>query len=124
MSHLVHSDNFVSTGSEEDLEYFDQGLKTLYQIKTLVIGHAVDLDEEVRVLNRIVRWHPGQGARLSADPRHAEVRVGDLDGPSGRSVSTLSAKESAPETEVDKDKDTSATEANGTFAKKFKNTKE
>ena len=49
----------------------------------------------MRVLNRIVRIHPRRGITIEPDPRHAEILIRDLDGDSGRLVTTPMTKDSA-----------------------------
>ena len=49
------------------------------------------------VLNRIVRIHPRQGITIEPDPRHAEILIRDLDGKSGRAVTTPMTKDNAKE---------------------------
>ena len=47
----------------------------------------------MRVLNRIVRTHPRRGITIEPDPRHAEILIRELDGDSGRLVTTPMTKE-------------------------------
>ena len=104
---LVHGDDFVSAGTECDLQWLDQALKRKYAIKTTVIGEATHLKKELRVLNRILRWHVGKGVTLEADPRHAQILVKELEGDQGRQVTTPSvrAQKEEEETEDQKEED-------------------
>ena len=78
VSTLVHGDDFVSSGFEIDLRWLDQGLREKYALKTSMVGEAHVLKKEVRVLNRIIRWHCGKGATIEADPRHAQILINEL----------------------------------------------
>ena len=51
----------------------------------------------MRVLYRIVRIHPRRGITIEPDPRHAEILIRDLDGESGRAVTTPMTKDNAKE---------------------------
>ena len=47
--------------------------------------------------DRIVRSHPRRGITIQPDPRHAEILIRDLDGKSGRAVTTPMTKDNAKE---------------------------
>ena len=51
----------------------------------------------MRVLNRIVPIHPRRGITIEPDPRHAEILIRDLNGDSGRLVTTPMTKDSIKE---------------------------
>ena len=51
----------------------------------------------MRVLNRIVRIHPRLGITIEPDPKHAEILIRDLDGDSGRLVTTPMTKDNIKE---------------------------
>ena len=51
----------------------------------------------MRVLNRIVRIHPRRGITIEPDPRYAEILIRDLDGDSGRLVTTPVTKDDIKE---------------------------
>ena len=70
----MHGDDFVAVGSEKDLEEVKEILLTRYELKTEVLGPGKDEKREVRILNRVIRWC-GDGVRLEADPRHAELII-------------------------------------------------
>ena len=69
---MVQGDDFVSSCERSELEWLCRSLQT-FETKIKMMGVDDDLDEEARVLNRIVRWHPRQGIAREADPRHAEI---------------------------------------------------
>ena len=69
---FVHEDDFVASGELKDIQWMREELEAKYEIKVTIIGEAPDLAKEGRILNRIIRWHPGRGVSYEADPRHAE----------------------------------------------------
>ena len=73
---LVHGDDFVSTGSADDLAWLKAKLQKRFEVKTQVVGDRADLGEvkETRILNRIVRVTP-RGWEYEADQRHADLIV-------------------------------------------------
>ena len=60
---MVHGDDFVSSGSPEDLRCLEKLLSTKFSIKTTVIGES-----EKMANYRIVRCRPGEGVTIEADP--------------------------------------------------------
>ena len=97
-------------------------LQAQYSIKTTIIGEAAHLKKELRVLNRIVRWHPGQGVTYEADPRHAEILARDLKGNLGKVITTPYCKPAAEETEEEKQLDIDGRKRAGSLLKKLKST--
>ena len=79
--------DFVSSGSLEDLKRLQGGLKHGCNIKTITIGEDEKLAKSVRILNRIVRWHPGEGVIIEADPRHVEIAIVDAGAGSAKTLS-------------------------------------
>ena len=53
---MVHGDDYVTVGSEENVRWLRDELEKVYEIKTSMVGRRQGLKKEVRVLNRIVRW--------------------------------------------------------------------
>ena len=74
---FVHGDDFVSSGTPEDLEWLRTVLAKKYCLKTTVIGEQTKFEKHVRELNRLVRWHSGIGVTVEADPRHVEILLKD-----------------------------------------------
>ena len=74
---FVQGDDFVSSGIFEDLEWLNTVLTKKYCLKTTVIGEQAKCKKHVRVLNRLVRWHPGIGVTNEADPRHVDILLKD-----------------------------------------------
>ena len=69
---LVHGDVYVSAGEPGDIEWFEGELAKQYEIKTQRAGKFGEPDDEVKVLNRIIR-RTREGYELEADPLHAEL---------------------------------------------------
>ena len=94
---LVHGDDFLAVGEELALKQFKEHLAKDWKVKHTHIGEAEHLGKHMRVLNRIIRVHPRRGITIEPDPRHAEILIKELDGDSGRLVTTPMAKDSAKE---------------------------
>ena len=54
---MVHGDDFVTSGSREDVKWLQQMLEKRFEIKTTTVGPKEDRGEvkEARILNRIIR---------------------------------------------------------------------
>ena len=74
---LVHGDDFISTGRRECLKWMKEVLQKMFEIKTKLVGHGPEEENEVRVLNRVIRATP-QGWEYEADQRHAETIIKEL----------------------------------------------
>ena len=72
---FLHGDDFVSSGSPENLSWLKGVLGSKYCIKTTMIGEDIKYEKQVRVLNRLVKWWPGEGVTIEADPRHVEILI-------------------------------------------------
>ena len=94
---LVHGDDFLAAGEESALIQFKEQLAEEWKIKYTHIGEAEHLGKHMRVLNRIVRIHPRRGITIEPDPSHAEILIRDLDGDSGRLVTTPMTRDSVKE---------------------------
>ncbi len=75
---MVHGDDFVAIGDDEQLQETERILAEKYKIKTEKLGGGKEDKKEVRVLNKVIRYTDG-GLELEADPRHAELVVRDLE---------------------------------------------
>ena len=74
---MVHGDDFVGVGRPEQLIEIREALEKKYRLKVeLLSGDKSDV-QEVRILNKVVRW-TDVGIELEADPRHAEIVVREL----------------------------------------------
>ena len=89
ISVLIHGDDFVATGSREDINQFRQEIAVRFTVKDNIVGSRSDLGElhETRVLNRIIRWTQ-KGWEYEADQRHAELIVREMGMESAKSVKT------------------------------------
>ena len=88
-SPLVHGDDFVATGSREDIKQFRQAIAGIFTVKDKIVGSRSDLGElqETRVLNRIIRW-TAKGWEYEADQRHAELIIREMGMEGAKSVKT------------------------------------
>ena len=93
----MHGDDFLAAGEESALKQFKEELAKEWKIKHTHICEAEHFGKHMRVLNRIVRIHPRRGITIEPDPRHAEILIRDLDGDSGRLVTTPMIKDSVRE---------------------------
>ena len=74
---MVHGDDFVGVGRPEELAKLRKSLEDKYKIKVETLsGDAGDV-QEVKILNKIVRW-TDTGVEFEADPRHAEIVIKEL----------------------------------------------
>jgi hypothetical protein len=75
----VHGDDFTATGSKRDLDWFEQTLKSHYELTVGGrLGPGPSDDKEARVLNRVIRW-TANGLEYEADPRQVERLLEELD---------------------------------------------
>ena len=67
--------------------------KERYEIKTQMIGEAADLDKQLQITKRTVRWS-SRGLWMEADPRHAReaIRAWGLEGASPATAPGVAAK--------------------------------
>ena len=77
VSIMVHGDDFVAVGPEENLKATTKTLEDKYKLKVEVLGTKEGQSSEMRILNKVVRT-TSEGIELEADPRHAELVVKDL----------------------------------------------
>ena len=52
----VHGDDFTACGSDQDLAWLSAKFKEKFKVKVQVLGPGPEHRQEVRILNRIVRW--------------------------------------------------------------------
>jgi hypothetical protein len=102
---IVHGDDFVCVGSDEDLEWARQEMDRRFLVKVIgkLGGDREDL-QELRVLNRVLTW-TASGFRMEADPRHQEILTAQLE-EGVKSLSTPGVKEresDEPEEELDEE---------------------
>ena len=115
---LVHGDDFVLVGKYDQLMWFKEALGPQWEIKRQAIGEHPTLDKEMRVLNKLIRWHPGEGVTLEADPRHAQTIIRDLNAERLGPPTTPMVEEGRAEDEKAKRRDILQRKAKGQLAKK------
>ena len=87
ISLTVHGDDFTIVANDEQLEYMGKKFKERYEVKMDILGPSQPHLQEVRVLNRIIRWGT-HGLEYEPDQRHAEKVVSDLQLEKAKPVST------------------------------------
>lgn len=92
----VHGDDFTITGSEKDLSWLRMLMTTRYEIKSEMLGPEAHMSQEIRVLNRIIRWTPS-GVEYEPDQRHAEVLIQAMGMLGAKPVATPGVTESQTE---------------------------
>ena len=97
ISASVHGDDVTVKASREDAEWLIRKFKGRYEIKTQMIGEAADLDKQLQILNRTVRWS-SRGLWMEADPRHVKevIRALGLEGVSPAPTPGVAAKGGDP----------------------------
>ena len=71
ISASVHGDDVTVKASRKDAERLIRKFKERYEIKTQMTGEAADLDKQVQILNRTVRWS-SRGLWMEADRHHVK----------------------------------------------------
>ena len=84
MMGLVHGDDFLLVGSEEELRWFDEVLNAKYTARwEALLGKDGNEAQEMFFLNRLVRYYPdgaegGERLEIEADARHVDLLVKDF----------------------------------------------
>jgi len=84
MMGLVHGDDFLLVGSEEELRWFDEILNAKYTARwEALLGKDGNEAQEMFFLNRLVRYYPdgaegGERLEIEADARHVDLLVKDF----------------------------------------------
>ena len=68
--------DLVTAGVNKDFRFMRARAGKYYELKTQVLGPGKQHLQHVRVFNRILTW-TGNGGSYEADPRHAEIRIGE-----------------------------------------------
>ena len=74
---MVHGNDFVAVGSGAGFKRTSEAVENKYCLKVQTLGSREGCDQEISVLNEIIRYTPFE-FDLEADPRHAERVVRDL----------------------------------------------
>ena len=92
---VVHGDDFIIAGDDDDLDWLSQKLnEQLELVQKARLGPGYD--NVATVLNRCV-MHSDSGLTREADPRHAELAVAELGLQAGRSqTSSRGTKSNSP----------------------------
>ena len=114
---LVHGDDFVSSGRPEDLAWLRTQMETKYEITTTVLGPHDGMKREVKVLNRMLRWHE-QGISYEADERHAREIIKQTGADRLPPLKVPISKEDNAETDGEKGKDIRERKARGELGKR------
>jgi hypothetical protein len=98
----VYGDDFTTTGTKENLDWFLDSLKKKYELtESARLGPGASDDKEARILNRIVRW-TAEGLEYEADPRQVEHLVEDLGLEGAKPLGTPGCKATAEQLLNDK----------------------
>ena len=99
ISVVVHGDDFTAMATDDDLDWYTAELEKVFEIKVRGrLGEGLE-QNEIRILNRIVRVTP-QGVRYEADPRHYELLSRSLGLEGASSTLTPGVKPSEVECET------------------------
>ena len=97
----VHGDDFTSVGAKEDIDWFEESMKELYELTTQPrMGPAPEDAKEGLVLNRVLRWTDA-GLEYEADPRQAEKLIGECGLTGSNTAATPGVRVSFDEVEKD-----------------------
>ena len=76
---VAHGDDLWLLGDADALGNLLPRLHATYELKSDgVLGPDPDDAKLVRSLNKLIRFLPGVGIEIEADPRHGEIVVGEL----------------------------------------------
>ena len=93
----VHTDAFTAVASAKQIAWPGEAMKKKYELKMGVLGPNAGQTEEVRVLNRIIRW-TRTGLEYEPAQRPAEWIISELELETCKSVSTPRVQESVSAT--------------------------
>ena len=92
ISMTVHGDDFTACGSDLDLAWLSQKFRDKFEVKIRILGPDRKHEQEVRILNRVVRW-TDSGLTYEPDQRHAEMVIRDLGLENAKIVTSPGTKE-------------------------------
>ena len=97
---LVHGDDYVTSGTKDQVKWLQQELEKTFKIKTDILGYDdKDVKAEAKVLNRLTKASAEEWT-LEADPRHAELLIEDLQIEKGLATSGLVEDEDKDDREL------------------------
>ena len=82
---LVHGDDYMAEGDKEDLKWLEKKVRERFEIKAEYPGPDEGESQELRILNRVIRWTPS-GIEYEADPRHQDIIVSELGLKGGKGI--------------------------------------
>lgn len=88
---MVHGDDFFSVGRRKDVMWMKGEMERKFALRTTIVGKDEDLQKEVKVLNRKVKWQP-RGISYEADVRHIPVLLKALNLEHARTLSSPATK--------------------------------
>ena len=92
----VHGDDFMVLADLGQIKWTEEQLKSEYAIKAEALRPEPELSQEVKILNRTIRWC-GDKLEYEADGRHAEVIIEACEVQSCREAKTPGVHESTVE---------------------------
>ena len=101
----VHGDDFTACGPKRELDWFEQTLRSHYELTVGGrLGPGCKDDKEATVLNRVIRW-TDDGVEYEADPRKVEKLLEELelDGDGVNGVVTPGLKAQAHQVQGEKE---------------------
>ena len=75
---MVHGDDFFATGLQDQVEWYEQKMRDLYEVKCKGVGWAGGMGRELTILGRVLRLDD-EGATLEADPALLDECMSALD---------------------------------------------
>ena len=69
----VHGDDFTACGSDLDLAWLSRKFRDKFEVKIRILGPDRKHEQEVRILNRVVRW-TDSGLTYEPDQRDGDPR--------------------------------------------------
>ena len=91
---MVHGDDFIGVGPEDQLAELRSKLEEKYKIKVERLGLKEGEKAEIRILNKVVR-ETSEGIELEADPRHVEIAIRELGIEQCKAANTPGCKENS-----------------------------
>ena len=89
----VHGDDFLIAGPLASIRWFQNKMKSKYEIKSSILGPETEAVNEISMLGRVLRWS-SKGIEYEPDQRHAELLVKELGLCGARPVSTPGTSDS------------------------------
>ena len=75
ISLFVHGDDFVASGPRVKLEWVRDQLGQIWKLNSKIVGNDDDLPKDLRIFNRLIRWHKDIGISYEPDPRHVQIII-------------------------------------------------